>query len=113
MPEVVFRAYDIRGVALEQITPQLAQYIGRALGSEALDVQQDTIIVARDARLSSPQLTEWLIRGILSTGCNVLNIGTVPTPLLYFAVESLQESNSGVMVTASHNPGEATALKLS
>lgn len=112
VPEVVFRAYDIRGVALEQITPQLAQYIGRALGSEALDVQQDTIIVARDARLSSPQLTEWLIRGILSTGCNVLNIGTVPTPLLYFAVESLQESNSGVMVTASHNPGEYNGFKI-
>ena len=112
IPEVIFRAYDIRGIAKTQVTTKIAQYVGQALGSEALDNNQDTLIVARDARLSSPELTEWLIRGILSTGCNVLNIGTVPTPLMYFATETLEESQSGVMVTASHNPAEYNGFKV-
>ena len=112
IPDVIFRAYDIRGIAKKQITNKVALYIGQALASEALDNNQDTLIVARDARLSSPELTEWLIRGILSTGCNVLNIGTVPTPVMYFATETLQESQSGVMVTASHNPGEYNGFKI-
>ncbi|WP_086934210.1 phosphomannomutase/phosphoglucomutase [Agarilytica rhodophyticola] len=112
VPDVVFRAYDIRGIAKEQITTHLAQLIGQALGSEAIDIGQDTLIVARDARLSSPELTEFLIRGILSSGCNVLNIGTVPTPLMYFATATLKESQSGVMVTASHNAGEYNGFKI-
>ena len=112
VPEVIFRAYDIRGIAKTQVTTKIAQFVGQALGSEALDNNQDTLIVARDARLSSPELTEWLIRGILSTGCNVLNIGTVPTPLMYFATETLSESQSGVMVTASHNPAEYNGFKV-
>ena len=92
IPEVIFRAYDIRGIAMEQVTPQLAKLVGQALGSEAIELGEDTFIVARDARTHSPELTEWLVRGILSTGCNVLNIGTVPTPLLYFATSTLSES---------------------
>jgi len=112
IPDVVFRAYDIRGIAKDQITNELARLIGQAVGSEAIDNGQDTLIVARDARLTSPELTEWLIRGILSSGCHVLNIGTVPTPLMYFAAATLQESQSGVMVTASHNPKEFNGFKL-
>lgn len=112
IPDVVFRAYDIRGVAKEQITNDFATRVGQALGSEAIDNGQDTLIVARDARLSSPELTEFLIRGIISTGCHVLNIGTVPTPLMYFATATLKESQSGVMVTASHNPGEYNGFKV-
>ncbi len=112
IPDVVFRAYDIRGLAKEQITNDLATRVGEALGSEAIDHGQDTLIVARDARLTSPELTEFLIRGIISTGCHVLNIGTVPTPLMYFATSTLKESQSGVMVTASHNPGEYNGFKI-
>ena len=112
VPSVIFRAYDIRGLAKEQVTPKLAKLVGQSLGSDALDNDQDTLIVARDARLHSPELAEWLVRGILSTGCNVLNIGTVPTPLLYFATETLGESQSGVIVTASHNPGEYNGFKV-
>lgn len=112
VPDVIFRAYDIRGLAQEQITQELAVKIGQALGSEAIDHGQEALIVARDARLSSPALTEYLIRGILSTGCNVLNIGTVPTPLLYFATNTLKESQSGIMVTASHNPKEFNGFKV-
>ncbi len=112
VPSEIFRAYDIRGIAKEQIDKKLAEAIGRALGSEAIDAAQEALIVARDARLSSPELTEWLIRGILSTGCNVINIGTVPTPLLYFAACTMGESQSGVMVTASHNPKEYNGFKV-
>jgi len=112
VPESVFRAYDIRGLAKEEITNELAKQIGQALGSEALDCNQTTMIVARDARLHSPGLQEWLVRGILSTGCNVLNIGTVPTPLMYFATETLEESQSGVIVTASHNGKDHNGFKI-
>ena len=112
VPDVIFRAYDIRGIAKKEITNDLAKKIGQAIGSEALDNNEDTLIVGRDARTHSPELTEWLVRGILSTGCNVLNIGTVPTPLLYFATETLEESQSGVMVTASHNAAEYNGFKV-
>lgn len=112
IPDVIFRAYDIRGIAKDQVTTNLAKLVGQALGSEAIDAGQDTLVVARDARITSPELTEFLIRGILSTGCNVLNIGTVPTPLMYFATATLKETQSGVMVTASHNPAEYNGFKV-
>jgi len=112
VPEFVFRAYDIRGVYGKQITEEFALRLGQALGSEALDIGEEALIVARDARVHSPKLTEYLIRGILNSGCNVLNIGTVPTPLLYFATETLDTSASGVMVTASHNPADQNGFKI-
>ncbi len=112
IPEVIFRAYDIRGLANTEISPPLAQQIGQALGSEALDHKQKALVVARDARLHSPLLAEHLVRGILSTGCNVVNIGTVPTPLMYFATETLSQTQSGVVVTASHNAAEYNGFKV-
>jgi phosphomannomutase/phosphoglucomutase len=112
IPDVIFRAYDIRGLANTEISPQLAQQIGQALGSEALEHKQHALIVARDARIHSPLLAEHLVRGILSTGCNVVNIGTVPTPLMYFATETLPQTQSGVMVTASHNAAEYNGFKV-
>lgn len=112
IPDVVFRAYDIRGHYGTEITEDLAMFLGQALGSEALDIGEDTLIVARDARTHSPKLTEYLVRGILSSGCHVLNIGTVPTPLMYFATETLEESSSGVMVTASHNAAAQNGFKI-
>ena len=112
IPEVIFRAYDIRGLAETEISPQLAQKIGQALGSEALDHKQQALVVARDARTHSPLLAEYLVRGILSTGCNVINIGTVPTPLMYFATETLSQTQSGVMVTASHSAAEYNGFKV-
>ena len=112
IPDHIFRAYDIRGDYGTDIDEGFAEALGRALGSEALDLGENTLIVARDARLHSPKLTEYLIRGILSSGCQVLNIGTVPTPLLYFATETLDASSSGVMVTASHNPGHQNGFKV-
>lgn len=112
LPSVIFRAYDIRGFAKTEITKEISQQIGQAVGSEALDTGETCLIVARDARTHSPEFTEYLIRGILSTGCDVMNIGTVPTPLLYFATETLECSKSGVMVTASHNPAQYNGFKV-
>jgi len=111
-PAEVFRAYDVRGLAETQITKEFALHLGKALGSELLEQGQNTIVVARDARSHSPTLTEYLIRGLLSTGCNVLNIGTVPTPLMYFAVATMDELSSGVVVTASHNGPEWNGFKM-
>lgn len=112
VPANIFRAYDIRGLAKTEISNELARSIGLAIGSEAQVHHENTLIVARDARMSSPELMEWLIRGILSSGCNVINIGTVPTPLLYFATEVSDDCRSGVMVTASHNPAEYNGFKV-
>ena len=110
VPQHIFRAYDIRGLVEKDITNEVAQLIGQALGSEALDAGEDALIVGRDARTHSPLLTEYLVRGILSTGCNVINIGTVATPVVYFATETM-ECKSGVMVTASHNGPEYNGFK--
>lgn len=111
VPKNIFRAYDIRGLVETDITTEVAHLVGQALGSEAIDLGENTLIVGRDARTHSPLLTEYLVRGILSTGCHVINIGTVPTPVVYFATETLESSQSGVMVTASHNGPEYNGFK--
>lgn len=112
VPDHIFRSYDIRGRVPDEVNNDLALQIGKALGSEALEQGEKALIVARDARTHSPILMENLIRGILSTGCKAINIGTVPTPLLYFATEVIEECSSGVIVTASHNPAEYNGFKV-
>ena len=112
VPLEIFRSYDIRGLVPSQITPDFAFRLGQAIGSEAIDQGEQSLIVARDGRTHSQKLTEALIKGILGTGCNVINIGIVPTPLMYFASFHFDDSNSGVMVTASHNPKEYNGFKV-
>ncbi|WP_041521756.1 phosphomannomutase/phosphoglucomutase [Gilvimarinus agarilyticus] len=113
VPDEVFRAYDIRGkVGPEGITPALARDIGMALGTEVQEQGESSIIVARDARSHSPELCEQLIEGLLASGCNVINIGVVPTPLMHFATFVLDETSSGVMVTASHNAAQYNGFKM-
>lgn len=107
----IFKPYDIRGVVGETINEQTFRVIGRALGSEALAQQQSRLVVARDGRLSSDSLAKALIEGILASGCSVLDIGKVPTPLMYFACEALG-TQSGAMVTGSHNPANYNGLKI-
>ena len=111
VPDSIFRAYDVRGVVGETLTPELVFQIGQAIGSEALSQGESTIAVARDGRLSGPQLIESLIQGLASTGCNVLNIGMEPTPVLYYAANTL-DTRSGVMLTGSHNPSNYNGLKI-
>ena len=107
----IFRAYDIRGIVDETLTEESVYYIGRALGAEAANRGQKTVIVARDGRHSSAALSSAVSKGLLESGRNVLDIGLVPTPLLYFATHHLSAS-SGVMVTGSHNPPEYNGLKM-
>lgn len=107
----IFRAYDIRGVVADALTPEACEQIGRAFGSEALARGQNVVTLARDGRLSGPDLIAALARGIQSTGCNVVNIGMVPTPVLYFSTYHLN-TGTGIMVTGSHNPPEYNGLKM-
>ncbi|RLA05648.1 MAG: phosphomannomutase/phosphoglucomutase [Gammaproteobacteria bacterium] len=107
----IFKAYDIRGIVDETLTERGLVDLGWAIGNEAQDRSQQLIVVARDARHSSQKLSNALIEGILSSGCNVTDIGEVPTPVLYFSAQKLS-SGSGVMVTGSHNPPEYNGLKI-
>ena len=107
----IFRANDIRGIAYEDLTPEVVQSLGRALGSEAIDRNIQEFIVGRDARLSSPEIYDWLSSGIISTGCNVIDIGIVTSPMFYHSTYELNTS-SGVVITGSHNPGNYNGFKI-
>jgi len=111
IPTEIFRAYDIRGVVNKSLTIEIVEAIGKALGSMVLARGETAIVVARDGRLSGPLLIEALSKGILATGCNVIDIGMVPTPVLYFATHHLNIP-SGVMITGSHNPPDYNGLKM-
>lgn len=111
IPRHVFRTYDIRGNTLTDLTADLVHDIGLALGSEALAQGESTLIVARDGRLSGPALFAALKQGLRASGCHIIDIGVVPTPLLYFATATLPE-HSGVMLTGSHNPRDDNGLKM-
>ncbi len=111
IPASIFRAYDIRGIAEQQLTSQNVKRIGQALGSEALDQNITSLLVGYDGRLSSPALSIALIEGIRSSGCSAVSIGLVPTPLLYFATYATDYA-SGVMLTASHSPSNYNGLKI-
>nr|WP_312196600.1 phosphomannomutase/phosphoglucomutase [Pseudomonas luteola] len=107
----IFRAYDIRGVVGDSLTPETAYWIGRAIGSESLARNEPNVAVGRDGRLSGPELVEQLIKGIADTGATVSDIGMVPTPVLYYAANVLA-GKSGVMLTGSHNPPDYNGFKI-
>jgi len=111
IPAGIFRAYDIRGIADTELTPHNIGIIGRGIGQMALAQGINQLYLARDTRLSSPRLAQALRSGLLASGCHVIDLGTVPTPLLYFATHST-DCDSGVMLTASHNPGEYNGIKI-
>ncbi|MES9955720.1 MAG: phosphomannomutase/phosphoglucomutase [Sedimenticola sp.] len=111
LPKSIFLAYDIRGVVGETLTTDVVFELGRAIGSEAYDRGQQTVIVGRDGRDSGETLSDALCRGLMDSGRDVVRIGMVPTPLLYFATNFLG-SNCGVMVTGSHNPLGYNGLKI-
>ncbi len=111
LQEEIFRAYDIRGIVGEGLNPEVMYWLGKAIGSEALYKGEKTLLLACDARLSSPEFAKQMQAGILETGCNVIMLGAIPTPLLYFACHAL-EPGSGVMITGSHNPKEYNGVKV-
>lgn len=107
----IFRAYDIRGVVGETLSAEVAEAIGRAVGSEARDRGLDRIAVARDGRLSGAELLAALTRGLTASGLDVIDVGAVPTPVLYYAAQEIA-GGSGVMVTGSHNPPDYNGFKI-
>ena len=107
----IFRANDIRGIAYEDLNQEVVQSLGKALGSEAIDRSVQEFIIGRDARLSSPDLFDWLSSGIMSTGCNVIDIGIVTSPMFYHSTYELN-SSSGAVITGSHNPGDFNGFKI-
>jgi phosphomannomutase/phosphoglucomutase len=107
----IFREYDIRGIAGQDLDEAAVEILGRAMGTFFLGRGQSDVAVGRDCRLSSPGFGQALIRGLRSTGCDVADLGVVPTPLLYFAV-FYKKMPAGVMVTGSHNPPEHNGFKM-
>ncbi|MEX0999154.1 MAG: phosphomannomutase/phosphoglucomutase [Thermodesulfobacteriota bacterium] len=108
----IFREYDIRGITGTDIDEEVFELIGKAYGTYMKKLGASSISMGRDCRVTSPELSQAVARGINSTGLDVLDIGMVSTPMLYFSLYNL-DVDGGVMITASHNPGEYNGIKLS
>ena len=111
LSEEIFRAYDIRGIVGQTLDANIAMQIGQAIGSRAVETDATPVVIGRDGRPSGPDLTNGLIKGLTSTGCDVVDVGPVPTGALYYAAFELG-CGSGVMVTGSHNPPDYNGLKI-
>ena len=107
----IFRAYDIRGIVGETLTEESVFLIGKAIGSLVREHGEHHVVIARDGRISGPLLSKQLCDGLLAVGCDVVDLGMVPTPLLYFATQLLPH-HAGVMLTGSHNPPNYNGLKM-
>jgi phosphomannomutase/phosphoglucomutase len=111
LPPEIFKAYDIRGIVGRTLTPEIVEPIGRAIGSEARKRGGGKVAVGYDGRLSGPSLAAALAKGIQASGADVVEVGRVTTPMVYFAAHHLK-TGSGVAVTGSHNPPEYNGLKI-
>ncbi|HEX7785616.1 MAG TPA: phosphomannomutase/phosphoglucomutase, partial [Methylomirabilota bacterium] len=113
VPKAVFRQYDVRGIVGRELTPELGRAIGRAFASAAWDRlgRAPVIAVGRDNRPSGPELSGGVRRGIVDAGGTAVDVGTLPTPALYFAVSALP-TDGGLQVTGSHNPPEFNGFKM-
>ncbi len=106
----VFKAYDIRGVVPAGLNESVAEGLGKAFGTAAMAAGERTVAVGRDGRLSGPALSQALMRGLAATGVQVIDVGMVTTPMLYFAASTL--CASGIQVTGSHNPKDYNGFKM-
>ncbi len=106
----IFKAYDIRGIVPTTVNDSVAEALGMAFGTVALAEGERTVAVGRDGRLSGPSLASALIRGLLASGVDVIDIGLSTTPMLYFAACTL--ANSGIQITGSHNPTDYNGFKM-
>ena len=107
----IFREYDIRGIVGRDLDPEIVETLGRAIGTYFLDRGLKDVALGRDCRLSSPAFGEAMTKGLLATGCDITDLGVVPTPLLYFTVFQKKKA-AGVMITGSHNPPEHNGVKM-
>ena len=110
-PHSAFKAYDIRGIVPSALNPEFAQELGRGLAARAHSAGVNTMVVGRDGRISSPSLAAALQQGMRDGGINTIDVGEVPTPLVYFAAYTLK-TGSGVAVTGSHNPPDYNGFKM-
>ncbi len=110
-PAEIFKAYDIRGIVGKTLTAGIVERIGQAFGSEARARGQMRVVIGRDGRLSGPELAAALTRGLTRAGCDVIDIGMVPTPVVYFATYHLN-THTGIAITGSHNPPDYNGLKM-
>jgi phosphomannomutase len=106
----IFKAYDIRGIVPSTLTEAVAEALGRAFGTAARQAGETRVAVGRDGRLSGPALSAALIRGLVATGIEVIDLGMVTTPMLYFAASTV--CGSGIQVTGSHNPADYNGFKM-
>jgi phosphomannomutase len=106
----IFKAYDIRGIVPSSLNEEVAQALGRAFGMQALASGERRVAVGRDGRLSGPSLAKALIQGLVDVGVDVIDVGAVTTPILYFAASTL--CASGIQVTGSHNPKDYNGFKM-
>ena len=109
-PEI-FREYDIRGIVDQDLTPESVELLGKAIGTYFRRHGKKEVALGGDCRLSSPAFSDYLTRGLLTTGCNVTSLGTVPTPVLYFSIY-YKQMEAGIMITGSHNPPEYNGFKM-
>ena len=107
----IFRQYDIRGIVGQDLTPETVELLGKGIGTYFRQRDRREVALGRDGRLSSPQFAKSFTKGLLSTGCNVFDLGIVPTPLLYFSIY-FKNYEAGVMITGSHNPPEYNGFKM-
>ncbi len=107
----IFREYDIRGIVGKDLTGEIVKMLGKSFGTYIISKGGNKVSVGRDNRLSSPKFKSALIGGILSAGCDVINIGLVPTPVMYFSLFNL-DVDGGIVVTGSHNPPNFNGFKL-
>jgi len=109
-----FKAYDIRGIVDQALDETFAEHLGRAFGSEAVRLGEKAVAVGRDGRVSGPRLVAALIKGLASTGLDVVDIGAVTTPMLYYVAATRGEHGcrSGIQVTGSHNPKNWNGFKM-
>ncbi|HEY4541974.1 MAG TPA: phosphomannomutase/phosphoglucomutase [Noviherbaspirillum sp.] len=116
LSQSIFKAYDIRGIVGKTLDIGIARKIGQAFGTAARQRDEHTVIIGRDGRLSGPELSEALAAGLQRAGVNVIDLGVVATPLVYFATHILKDGDtpiqSGIMVTGSHNPPDYNGFKM-
>ena len=115
MPSIsptIFREYDVRGLVDQDLTEEAVNAIARGLGTLVREKGGKKVVVGRDCRLSGPRFAKALIAGLASTGCDVVDLGVVPTPLTYFAANTIPGVDGLCMITGSHNPPEYNGLKL-
>src|SRR4030095_9373068 len=104
------KAYDVRGIVPSTLTEEVAEALGRAFGTLARREGEQSVAVGRDGRLSGPSLSAALVRGLVASGVDVIDVGMVTTPILYFAASTL--CTSGIQVTGSHNPKDYNGFKM-